>query len=175
MTAQALRQPEPSDRRPTWLGAVVSHFAVAGEPATNRETMRAAEAIALRAGADGVCRTPRSVLLEDAGLRKSYVLERAIRDLTEAGLLHRVNPGAPKRHTAQYALVLDGIFIRGGEVADAPRLKAGWEFQVFRETPPASRTLGTLAEEDDLWDEPRPYCEHTLRTCSPDCPEWGGR
>ena len=171
-----LRTPEPSDRRGPWLRAVVKRFAVAGEPAANKATMRTAEVIAKRAGADGICCTPRRALMEDAGVSKSYVLKRAIRDLTEAGLLRRVNPGAPTRHTAEYALVLDGTFIRGGDITDAPQLKkTGWDFRVVRRERGVTTAWGTLAAEDDLWDEPRPCCEHTLRTCSPSCPEWGGR
>lgn len=173
-----LRQPEPSDKRRRWLEEVVGHFYDDNNPTANRATIRLAEFISKDTGHDGICRTPRRDLMARAGIPRTDVCQRALRELEEAGFLHRLNPGAPPRHPAAFALVLGGTLIRGGDVEEAPRFEERWGFTVERAGRGrfSRRFQASESEEEGEWlDEPRPCCEHTLRTCSPDCPEWGGR
>jgi hypothetical protein len=124
--------------------------------------------------------------MHEAGVPKAYVVQAAQRDMEEAGLLLRMNPGAPPRLGAEYALVLEGTLIRGGDVEDAPRFGGGVGYQVVHAKHGRAKgqygwlQLHRAPEveddlEDDWMDEPRPHCQHTLRTCSPECSEWGGR
>lgn len=155
--------------RRDWLAGVLSRH-------TQPETLRAAEVICRHADEDGVCDVPSRVLMAEADIAKFYVWQRSIRHLTDAGDVQCLNPDAPRSEPRRLALLIDGERIAGGDPEGAPRLAKRWGWRVQHEETQRRRArVDPLPEDDDLWMEPMPWCGHTLRECSPACPDWGGR
>src|SRR4051812_37570372 len=97
------------DQREAWLRAVVDTFEW-------ELVLKVAAVLCKYAGTDGVCEQTRRTVTAEADIGKDYAYQRAMRELEDAGFIHRENPGAPSRTTARYWLVLDGTLINGGDI-----------------------------------------------------------